>query len=338
MKPSKLAAIAATAGMALSFAACAGGGGVAKYDPKIPAEQQAPTYVVAVQPGGMKNIKKVFIGSFNVVFVTKSGASAQAGGGVGQGTVNLHSYYHLKGVDDQRMQAITNKLYADAKAKLEAAGYEVVDVSGDPVFAQMIDSAQPSPFDQNGARVFAPKGLGVWASPGGAVQTMGRKGVLAQSSGDYPAQYEAQLMSEKGLDAVHFTCQIDYAKLDTHGGYGAGEARVSASMALSVNRGAMQFLSHDRVKKQGKPWGKSGYLFVADPKPTTIHIKQPIVADGNFGTIKDTTNSGVALIQGILGGRKDKTYDVEADGPAYEALAVSHAQALMDMILATAKL
>lgn len=337
MKPSQLAVIASAAAAAVLLAACAGGS-IAKYDPKLPADQQAKTYLAAERTGNMKTVKKVFISSFDVLFVTKSAASAQAGGGVGQGTTNVHAYYHLKNVDDARMQAITEKLFADAKAKLAAAGYELVDLSADPLFAKLTESAEASPYDQHGTRIFAPKGMGVWAGPGSVVQTSGRRNRIAQGAGDSPAQFEAQLMAEKGVDAVHFTCQIDYANLETHGGYGAGEARVQGTVVVNVNRGSMQFLAHERVTKQNKPFHRGEFMYITDPKFVNIYLKQPIVAEGAFATVKDTTNGGVAALQLLMGGRKDKTFDVEADPAAYESLAVTHGEALMDMVLATAKL
>ncbi|WP_268123364.1 hypothetical protein [Roseivirga pacifica] len=70
--------------------------------------------------------KKIFLQHFNVNYQMVMISYAQAKGGVTYGSASSTLALGLDGIDEARLQAMTDKYYADFVAKLEAAGYSIM--------------------------------------------------------------------------------------------------------------------------------------------------------------------------------------------------------------------
>jgi len=135
-------------------------------DPQADLAPQAQTLVEAENAEHLKGLKRVFIPSFQVHFVTESKASAQINGIQVITGAPSNVTIKLTGVEDARMQALADGLYARTVQQLTDAGIEVVpleQLKAHPAFAELAASGQPAPKEEDASagkgKFFSTQGL-----------------------------------------------------------------------------------------------------------------------------------------------------------------------------------
>mgnify|MGYP003504496903 FL=1 len=74
----------------------------------------------------LKGIKRVAVPVFAVEFIVADNVTAQTSGFAAAGRASSSMYYKLLGAGEPEFQAITNALYAQFLAELQASGVEVL--------------------------------------------------------------------------------------------------------------------------------------------------------------------------------------------------------------------
>jgi hypothetical protein len=133
-----------------------------------------------------KGISRVLIPSFQVEYIVSSGASASSYH-IGRGnTSRVSSFFNLAGLDDDRVQMITDSLYAKFVSGLEAQGIEVLtlaDLEAQPAWAKLKARGEPTPvLGKNRAEpkagksiVSTPTGFAVYLHPDRSEDRPGRR-------------------------------------------------------------------------------------------------------------------------------------------------------------------
>lgn len=122
------------------------------FDLTVPATEAVKQYVEIENADKLAGIKKVVIPSFMVDFVTEAKASTQISGiGVMTGAPS-NVLIKLKGADDSKFQAITDKLYEQTVAELTAAGIEVVSqdaLQASPSYKEISAKSEKAPREED---------------------------------------------------------------------------------------------------------------------------------------------------------------------------------------------
>lgn len=196
-------------------------------------------------------IKRIAITSCNVLFAVETSANAQTQRGFGDTSQRLESkvsvLYLLKGMDQARLQAITENMCADAAQVLASKGFEVVPdnlVRDNPEFAKLHATGQATPYDYERAgskyMTFAPSGQRV-------IDSVYLKQVDSMFSGfkamstDGPQFVEARLAKSLSASAVHVNLMVDFASAqgNTPSGFlgrltGSDTAKVESKVSMSL--------------------------------------------------------------------------------------------------------
>lgn len=338
------------------------------YDPAAAAEQQAASFI---QPGkdaakNMKTVKKLAITSCNVMFAQTSGATASTGGGLfseagskKRAEAKVSIYYTLVGLSEDDMQRMTDAICADARAKLAAAGYDLVpeaDLAANEAMIELNKAGRASPFEYKGGGggaesrylVFAPGGSTVFDER--YIGTMSGLGqAFKQAKGTSAGQYELRVMDELGADAVNINILVDFAELQSSGSGRAGlasrnTAKVEGEVGLSVT-GQFRIKIADGMKC----WDRFGKRECSsDPRKwPTYHTKRPIFTGEEFyESVENATTvgdkAGAALTKGLsmlMGGTSvDITrYDVSVNPETFEMVTRKPVDGFIDMSIVTTK-
>lgn len=92
------------------------------YEPGADAAGDAAKYLWVSKPGGAKGVRRVIIPFFQVQYVIKGEASA------GTSKASSSTIMRLAGIDNAKMQAMTDAVYGHFIEQLKASGYEVVEL------------------------------------------------------------------------------------------------------------------------------------------------------------------------------------------------------------------
>ncbi len=113
----------------------------------------------------LKGLRRVAVPVFMVEFVTADNVSAQTSGFASVGRASSALYYKLLGVGQPEFQAITDALYRQFLADLQASGLEVLGppaFQGSPTYAKLVASGVPGSTASSSAVQASPQGLGVY--------------------------------------------------------------------------------------------------------------------------------------------------------------------------------
>lgn len=238
-----------------------------------------------------KGVKRVAIIGCNVVFGTKTSASAKTQAGFGEPTKGrvdavVNSSYELQEIDDAAMRAITDSVCADAAGAFKAAGLDVVPaatVTSHPDFARFQAAGKPTPYEWTNSgskyKVMSPAGFGMTGTT--YISTWDTFGLASKGmSGEgNPAQIRGGLV--KSLDAAlaDINIMVDFAKQESNNAKGffgklAGnsEAKVESKVSLSVSA-FVQFQTKEDLYCAGE-------LCYVSPTPSNLRVltKEPIAA------------------------------------------------------------
>ena len=210
----------------------------------------------------LNRIKRVIVAGFRVGFVVRDSvtASVAAGyqfGGTHTSGASSKTAVELAGVDAATLQNITDQLYADFIADLEAAGRVVVpmeDVRASEGFAKL--ATTPTPYTKESKflqdrilSVYTPEGIPLWWEHGNQI---GDKGPFA--TGNWKAA--GSMSVDLAAIVVAPTFLISFAELESSGnkrgmfaGYGSGKASTGASPKICLLKNETKMLAiHFKLK------------------------------------------------------------------------------------------
>ncbi len=213
----------------------------------------------------LNRIKRVIVAGFRVGFVVRDSvtASVAAGyqfGGTHTSGASSKTAVELAGVDAATLQNITDQLYADFIADLEAAGRVVVpmeDVRASEGFAKL--ATTPTPYTKESKflqdrilSVYTPEGIPLWWEHGNQI---GDKGPFA--TGNWKAA--GSMSVDLAAIVVAPTFLISFAELESSGnkrgmfaGYGSGKASTGASPKICLLKNETKMLAiHFKLKIAG---------------------------------------------------------------------------------------
>lgn len=238
---------------------------------------------------------KLIVPYFRVTFAT-GGKYLNSVGGVTSSKTKVQS--RLNGIDEQTMQDITNKMYADLLAQLAAQGYEVLDTAtldDNPDYQKLQDKASYPVIKKNKAMFtadnrFFPGTVAVKAF------MLARDVDAIMLKADYTVNFVTVARNEKKFNILKDKSDV------------------------SVGQGINVFGEISAITEKG---------------PVTFMIQQPIASDLPIGEVVDATTAmnkvsdGVALVGSVLGGRvgdRQSTSTVEVNAtPAQYSAAVKDA-------------
>ena len=302
------------------LAGCAMGGGEKPITPLTLTDSpaaRAAEYTALQNGKTMKAVQRVAITACNVLFSTKTGASATTSAGLfGEVGVNrteakVQHFYKLGGTTDAQLQQITDRICAEAPAQLKAAGFDVIPaatVAANPEWAnlQAAGKAAPYEWDPPGPSVyklFAAKGTKVYEDrylTAGA--TIGN--IFAQAKGNSPVIIEGRLVQSLKATAVRINVLVDFASATSNQQKGflaslAGQdsAEVKTGVRLSIS-GDLAFLAPDNYKCWER-FGKQECMH--NGLPPRVATKMPVIGEGQFySEIKDTESTGMKVAEGFV--------------------------------------
>lgn len=276
-----------------------------------------------------------------VAFGVGNGAASAARPGLfsSSGSARVSTIYRLQGIDDARMQRITDELCAAFDAGLQELG---ANIATEPFrahanYQRYLDAgvASGASFGDRPVeyRVFAPTGARI-THPAFSVGT----GV------DNLRIREAGVANAIGAQPVRAVFQIDFAEVDARRDRGVltalvGQrtAEVEARVGMRVN---LAVTTYDATRF--RCWNRFG---MAECNPADVRRTErtwapdaPLQSSAAIVSVADTTTGGQRAAQaainvlGALGGGGRLAYSqhvVEVDGAAYEAFALEAGRELL---------
>lgn len=122
------------------------------FDTKAQPESQLADYVDASGTEKLKGLKRVLVPQFRIEFQLRTEASKNVSGrNAATGFTaqrNVSVYLHLKGIEDEQLQKITDTAYQKFIKDMAAAGIEVIGpdrLASEPEFAAVLKIGQSSP-------------------------------------------------------------------------------------------------------------------------------------------------------------------------------------------------
>ena len=189
-----------------------------------------------------KAAKRVVISQFGVEFYTQFANVGRSGGNTASQVLAL------QGVSDATMQALTDKIYVEAQAKLKEAGFEVLDYSqlaADAKYQDLVKAyGKTSPYVvhdslsvggfEHLSKLFAPTGRAAFYSTGAPQRGNMSDKLDAQNQGI--AGKEAEIAKRLDVTFLKFNFLANYAitkatKNGFLGNFAGTAARVSAETA-----------------------------------------------------------------------------------------------------------
>lgn len=280
----------------------------------------APDAIKVLHGSEFKGAHRVAIASFAVAFPSENQFFAAArGGGIGAlmgGGAKAYMDTSMTGVDRATQQRITDKAFALFKARLTAAGYEVVDQTALAAAAPEYAAWTPVPSFSQGrfGTYIAPTGERMFWNQADTAKrdTSGQFGALNATfrTLETPVLYKRSpyIAHDGKLGIITVTLVVDYGVNSSNGEIKYGKAKVGFVPGVNIAAGNLvdrgSFLEY---------WGQNSGGF-----PAYALIQQPIVSSLDFAT-------GSALGDGLSA--KDKknirAQDVHlvADPAKFEAAA-----------------
>ncbi len=290
----------------------------------------------------LKDCKKVVVTEFNVQFITKKNASAQAGSS-SEGAAHVNSNIKLMGLDNATFQAITDEAYTNFLTGLKSLGVEIMPYSeykALPQYGDMASYLKTSPMEISAgifsggqpSILFAPQGLPVTlfgdetAVNSGALMSAG----MGRSA---PHSLEPQIAKETGVAAVHVYLVVDFCQMEAKGGVFSYTARVDTKPQISIAKisrclfvfGGGMTGGVEYVKMKNNAFGKDEYV-------TSIN---------DVTTTGQKVGDAAGDLIGILGGHGDtyktRSYEAAANSTQYQAACIKYISAVQELMFAGIK-
>jgi hypothetical protein len=262
----------------------------------------------------------VVIASFQVEFVTHSGATS-TGSGLSQSQVS----YTLNGPSPQDMQAITDAYYAKFVADLEAAGVKVIPLdeamARSPGLVRLMNMAKPAPYVRgkaNRSAFYSPPGMKFYFTPNdGRAKAFGD--TMTTTGSQVP---EEMAMRELNAGVLGVRMVVDFAEIEARGRGILGMRPPTARVKSKVN---VALLPVDSQLWVLTPQAKSTVMDLGHRQ--RYALTSAIVMPDSVLSAQDTTTSAskvgdaaanvIGLLAGGGMGQKTRTYQVTVDPVAW---------------------
>jgi hypothetical protein len=221
-------------------------------DAQFDAAAQAAKLIQLSDASALKGVRRLAIGSFQVEFQRKGAASASSYR-IGQsGSAYTSVTVSLTGVDNPALQAITDALYQDYRASLQAAGWQLVpheqvlaSVAYRKAAAGVAAGAQDTRAQSTWATVFAPKDMAVFGegstSTASAVPVVGMlaSGLRSVGAAMSGVTTSNELSSELSAASLAVRMVVNFVEMQSSDrswlGRSSGTASVAQAYALSIH-------------------------------------------------------------------------------------------------------
>src|SRR5690554_769477 len=293
------------------------------FDPAAAATTQADTFIGSSKSANkdMAKVKKVALTACNVMFADKSSASASTGAGMfgdpaHSKTSRIDSkvivVYTMDGLDDARMQKMTDDICNSAEKRMAASGLEVVprsSLASNESYKELLASGRKSPYEykmgDSTYKVFSATGSTIFDNRYiGSLSGLGQ--AFKSAGGNSGAQLEASVMNELGVDSVQMNMLVDFAQLQSDGHNKAtsirdkNRAKVSGSVQLAIS-GDVNIKPAAALKCWKKPFGKGEQC--APEGQAVFFTKNPVLADEQFyKEVRESTKTSDKLASGLTKG------------------------------------
>jgi len=310
-------------------------------------------------------VKKVIIPTFQVEFLTKTSGGSSSKSYTTGNSASVTVSFSLKGVSEQTMSGITERLYDKFVSDLKAAGYEVVPqaaLAKSSNYQKLVAKySKKSPFlDESGllekdgkSLIFSPKGMPVYFSTIDANTKKvgffeGMSQIGSSMKGEAVMNYEGALMHdfEAGLIKPHFV--VGFATME--GASSSGGSFLSASVKSEMN----VTIPVQKTQIQFFPsYDKPGDMYIVNGESGRVFLKEPMVASDNIASsVVDTTSATTTVATGLcntlsavdrlyggkgMGSMKITDYDANLVESAYKTAAVQNLNAASEMLVLKAK-
>ncbi len=238
--------------------------------------------------------KKVFISAFRVTFLTNTSASATAYGGLDgdKKPVTAKVKMGITGLDNSKLQRMTDELYTLYVNDLKGLGYEVLipETLGNTDFAVLKSEAKSSPqtleVAKNKYLVFSPAAIPLTLLPGEGGFFSGFSALDSKNR----VQVVPKVIKQTGASAIDVNITVNFAKGEASGGFFSNKASAELRPALHIVPGSgMSFTSNKEVTDTSVRMGHT------IPPITSIYVAKPIDDPGQFGKIVDNSTFFEAL-------------------------------------------
>lgn len=294
------------------------------YDAKAEPSAQLASYVDGLGTERLKGLKRVLVPQFRVEFQLRTEAGGHFSNRSSSTPLssqrNVSVYLHLKGVEDDQLQSITDQAYQDFLKQMAGAGIEVIGpdkLAAEPEFAAVLQQGKPSPVvleTKDGiSHFFAPKGGVIYTLLRSSDQDrQGFTSGLATGTEDMTRQIPAaELALSKKYGApcmkVLLTMAPGQATISGWNGIGLlgdavtlinGTAEILPALTM-LEESRMVFRSpehsaNDSTLFGGRKFFGSKVRDFAQEGDTAIFLKKPLLMASQISTKKmeDTTGAG----------------------------------------------
>lgn len=321
------------AGALAALLALAAPAAQARDEPAVALTPQAQPADLAVKvfttsdPVAIKGMKRVALPSFQVEFVTRSGAQASTSGFASAGRSSVSAYYTLVGVSEADFQTLTNQLHADFVRDLQQMGVEVVpfaQVQASPAYRKLAAAAQPAPYSKSGGGTssiaLAPPGQLIYGSALIAAKSnsmFGAFSTLANTGAMMGAAFDTMDLA-KELDAriVDVRLVVDFAQIGS-----SDKSFLSRLSSTATVDGKVQ---------PALLAGSSMMSVQSDTMRTTVVLRNPLLfSPAAISAMRESTstatqagNVAAALINLAAGGKNSSSaadFEAVADPAVYRA-------------------
>lgn len=289
----------------------------------LPASDVAPLPGVDPQLNGRVDLsgKTLYLTEFRVLFdvggEVTGGTRAGYLFGTNYGATRVTVSYQVPNVDVAAYQAITDRALADFKARMAAAGLNVVydPPEGGGVYEATENASQP------GAPVFSSQTYGYGKRQLLVMAPTGMKTISRGLSGIGAGHIGRRIeWSKKGWDGMSVTHVVNIAEMESSGNRSSilsRESSADASSQLTVGHAPGEYVVQMHV---------GGGL---------LHLKEGVTVPGEFATFRtvktyDSTKDGAMVALGVMrnmmGQAQDKMMrvdkEVDLNGPALARLSL----------------
>ncbi|WP_348676003.1 hypothetical protein [uncultured Abyssibacter sp.] len=332
------------------------------YNPAMGAEAQAAEFIKAGNTKTRGGSQRVALTSCVVAFGTKTSGYATTKEGTFayddpdkvRVEAKVSTLYKLEGIDEARLQSITDTVCARAEQQLVAAGMDVMphaELARTAQYQALAAKGRSTPVDwslgKSDYQVYVPTG---WTLFDQRFDGTGRtlKNIFGQASRSNPQALEAKLVNELGVTGVHLDIMIDFADVassdENYTGFvGRNVGRDSASVDATVklaSTGMLKMITPEAINCH-----KLGCDTIMTSWPT-YQSTRPLVSSEPFYTdMYDAQSTGSKVAEGLASaigvltaftGGKGGSYDhsewgVVADADAYTDISTRYAAHFVDL-------
>ena len=288
---------------------------------------------------GARGLRQVVIPSFQVEFVTQSGASS-----TGQGLSQAQVSYSLKGPGPQEMQAITDAFYAKFVADLTAAGVTVVPLDEamqrSPGLVRLMNMAKPAPYIRgkaNRSGFYSPPGMKFYFTPND-----GRAKVFGDTMTTTGSQVpEEMAMNELGAGVMGVRMVVDFAEIQARGRGVLGMRPMTAKVSSKANVALLPVDTQMWVltpKAKSTPMDLGHRLRYALTSPVVMPDSVVSATDTttNASKLGDAMGTAIGALAGV-GGTKTRTYEVTVAPQAWSRDVSAAIDQVSDLMIARLK-